>query len=65
MSSAELKRRIMRLLREDEEFRYAVLSMVGYGELLKRTEEHDRKFNEILARLEEHDRKFAEIMVRL
>jgi len=55
----------MRLLREDEEFRYAVLSMVGYGELLKRTEEHDRKFNEILARLEEHDRKFAEIMVRL
>jgi DNA repair ATPase RecN len=65
MSSAELKRRILRLLREDEEFRYAVLGMVGYGELLKRAEEHDRKFNEILARLEEHDRKFAEIIAKL
>jgi chromosome segregation ATPase len=65
MSSAELKRRILRLLREDEEFRYAVLGMVGYGELLKRAEEHDRKFNEILARLEEHDKKFAEIIAKL
>jgi len=65
MSSAELKRRILRLLREDEEFRYAVLGMVGYGELLKRAEEHDRKFNEIIARLEEHDRKFAEIIAKL
>jgi chromosome segregation ATPase len=65
MSSAELKRRILRLLREDEEFRYAVLGMVGYGELLKRAEEHDRKFNEILARLEEHDKKFVEIIAKL
>jgi chromosome segregation ATPase len=65
MSSAELKRRILRLLREDEEFRYAVLGMVGYGELLKRAEEHDRKFNEILARFEEHDKKFAEIIAKL
>jgi hypothetical protein len=72
MSSAELKRRILRLLREDEEFRYAVLGMVGYGELLKRAEEHDRKFAEIIAKLEEHskrfeehDRKFNEILARL
>jgi hypothetical protein len=65
MSSAELKRKILRLLREDDEFRYAVLGVAGYGELLRRAEEHDRKFEEILARLEEHDRKFTEIMARL
>jgi len=68
MSVAELKKRILRLLREDEELRYAILGLLGLGELLKRAEEHDRKFNEILGilkehsrRFEEHDRKFNEI----
>jgi len=63
-SSSKLKREIIRLLREDEEFKYAVAGLVGLDEVLKRTSEHDRKFNEILERLAEHDKKFAEIFER-
>jgi len=55
----------LRLLKEDEEFRYAVAGLIGLGEVLKRLEEHDKKFAEILERLEEHDKKFYEILKRL
>ncbi|MEM1557956.1 MAG: hypothetical protein QXG12_05140 [Thermoproteota archaeon] len=73
MSSSRLmKSKILRLLKEDEEFRYAVAGFIGLSDVLKRFEEHDRKFNEIIARLdehsrrfEEHDRKFNEIIARL
>jgi len=61
----ELKSKILRLLKEDEEFRYAVAGLIGLEEILKRLEEHDRKFNEIMTRLKEHDKKFNEIMIRL
>ena len=61
----ELKSEILRLLKEDEEFRYAVAGLIGLGEILKRLDKHDEKFNEIIARLSEHDRKFTEIMARL
>jgi len=60
------------LLKEDEEFRYAVAGLIGLSEILKEMREHDRKFNEILkvlkdhsARLEEHDRKFNRIEAKL
>ncbi|MEM1582635.1 MAG: hypothetical protein QXK89_09035 [Candidatus Bathyarchaeia archaeon] len=56
----ELKAKFLRLLKEDEEFRYAVAGYIGFTEVLKRLEEHDRKFNEILARLDRHE----EILVR-
>ena len=59
------KEELLRLLKEDEEFRWAVAGFLGYSEVLKRLEGHDRKFNEIVGRLEEHDRKFVEIMERL
>ncbi|MEM4700506.1 MAG: hypothetical protein QXT74_06165, partial [Candidatus Nezhaarchaeales archaeon] len=57
---SRLKSRILRLLREDEEFRYAVAGLIGLSEVFKRFEEHDRKFNEVLARLDKHE----EILVR-
>ena len=62
---SELKSKILRLLKEDEEFRYAVAGLIGLEEILKRLEKHDRKFNEIITRLNEHDKKFIEIMNRL
>ncbi|MEM2170055.1 MAG: DUF3782 domain-containing protein [Candidatus Bathyarchaeia archaeon] len=51
----ELKSRFLRLLKEDEEFRYAVAGYIGLAEILRRLEEHDKKFNEILARLDRHE----------
>ena len=72
MSLSDIKSRILKLLKEDEEFRYAVAGLIGLSEILKEMREHDRKFNEILkvlkdhsARLEEHDRKFNRIAAKL
>ncbi len=72
MQSNELKKNIIKLLKEDEEFRYTVAGLIGYDAILKsldehtkRFEAHDKKFNEILKRLDEHDRKFNVIMQRL
>ena len=72
MSLSDIKSRILKLLKEDEEFRYAVAGLIGLSEILKEIREHDRKFNEILkvlkdhsARLEEHDRKFNRLEAKL
>jgi len=61
----KLKTEVLRLLREDEEFRYAVAGLIGLGEIIKRLEAHDEKFIEILKRLDRHDEKFIEILKRL
>ena len=58
---AELKHRLLKLLKEDEEFRYAVAGLIGLEEVLKRLEEHDRKFNEILERLDRHEAELAKL----
>ncbi len=63
--TSEEKKKFLKALEEDDEFRYAIAGLVGYKEILARLEEHDRKFQQILARLEEHDRKFEQIMARL
>jgi len=42
-----------------------LLVFLGYGEILKRFEKHDRKFVRILKRLREHDKKFTEVLTRL
>ena len=60
-----LKARMLKLLREDEEFRYAVAGLVGLAEIIKRLDKHDEKFVEILKRLDKHDEKFVEVMERL
>jgi predicted nuclease with TOPRIM domain len=49
--SSELKRQFMELLEKDVEFRYAVAGYLGLSEIIKRLDEHDRKFNEILAEI--------------
>jgi DNA repair exonuclease SbcCD ATPase subunit len=59
------KEEFLRLLEKDNEFRLAVAGFLGYGEILKRLEKHDRKFVMILKRLREHDKKFTEVLTRL
>jgi len=44
MSEADLKKRLFDLLREDEEFRYAVVGLLGYRDILDRLEEHNLTF---------------------
>jgi len=72
---AQLKAAILKLLREDEEFRYAVAGLIGMEEILKRLDRHEEELVKIweeLARLREdmnkgfqrHDQLFAEIFKR-
>jgi hypothetical protein len=60
MSSAELKRRILRLLRGDEEFRYAVAGLLGLEEILKRLDRHEAE----LVKLRENTNKLRKDMIR-
>jgi hypothetical protein len=67
MEVEELKTKILKMLREDEEFRYAVAGIIGLEEIIKRLEKHDEKFNEILERLDRHEeelRKLREDMIQ-
>jgi uncharacterized protein YhaN len=75
----KLKDDILRLLKEDEEFRYAVIGLLGLQRLeeavielknvVVRMEERLAKVEErqtkVEERLEEHDRKFNEIIAEL
>jgi len=60
--SSSLKEEFLELLEKDREFRYAVAGYLSLSEILKRLEEHDKKFLKIFKKLEEHDRKFNEIV---
>lgn len=40
-SDVEFKRRLLRLLREDEEFRFAVAGLIGLDEILRRLDRHE------------------------
>ncbi|RDD53139.1 MAG: hypothetical protein BA066_06010 [Candidatus Korarchaeota archaeon NZ13-K] len=44
----ELKRRFLKLLKEDEEFRYAVAGFLGLDELLARLDSHERILEDLL-----------------
>lgn len=55
----DLKKKFLKLLEIDVEFRYAIAGYLGFSEILKRLESHDKKFNEILSELREH-RKILE-----
>jgi hypothetical protein len=59
MAVKELKSRMLRLLREDEEFRYAVAGLLGLEEILKRLDRHEAE----LVRLREDMNKLREDMV--
>ncbi len=65
MSLSELKRKISKLLEEDEEFRYFIASKIGLLEILKRLDKHDEKFNQILAKMAEYDKKFNQILAKI
>ena len=61
MELSEFKAKIFALLREDEEFRYAVAGMLGLGEILRRLEKHDERFEEILRRLDRHEAELVKL----
>jgi len=54
---SELKKKILDLLREDEEFRYAVAGLIGFDEVLKRLDRHEEE----LKKLREDFNKFIEL----
>jgi len=54
MKEAELKRGVLKLTREDQEFRYAVAGLIGLDETLKQLDRHDQKFIEVLESLDRH-----------
>ena len=47
----KLKREFLELLEKDVEFRYATAGYPGFSEILKRLEEHDKKFYELLTEI--------------
>jgi hypothetical protein len=64
--SADEKRKFLRSLEEDEEFRYAVAGMLGYKEILNRItsiEERITRLEERFAELEERFARLEEEMV--
>ena len=65
MEIGDLKAKILALLKEDEEFRYAVAGLLGLDEILRRLSIHDEKFNEVLRRLDVHEERFNEVLRRL
>jgi len=60
VSARELKSRILKLLREDEEFRYAVAGLLGLEEILKRLDRHEAE----LVRLREDMNRGFELIER-
>ncbi|ADM28127.1 conserved hypothetical protein [Ignisphaera aggregans DSM 17230] len=56
IETAELRARLLKLLEEDIEFRYAVAGLIGLGEILKRLDRHEEELKRIweeIARLRE------------
>jgi hypothetical protein len=58
--SEKVKAEFLQLLDKDKEFRYTVAGYLGLGEILRRLDGHDKKFNEILAELREHGKILTE-----
>jgi hypothetical protein len=60
-SSARLKKSIIRLLKEDEEFRYTVAGLIGLDEVLKRFDRYDDLFAKVLRRMEKHSEEIVKL----
>jgi t-SNARE complex subunit (syntaxin) len=56
-----LKSRILRMLKEDEEFRYAVAGLIGLEEILKRLDRREDEVRRIWQEIE----KLGEDMIKL
>ena len=66
--SSQLKQRFLKLLKEDEEFRYAVAGLLGLEEILKRLDRHEEqlvKLREDMVKLREDMNKLREDMNKL
>ena len=66
--SREEKQRVLRALEEDREFRYAVMGLLGYKEVLERfarLEERQQRLEERQQRLEERQQRLEERFARL
>jgi hypothetical protein len=62
--SSQLKQRFLKLLKEDEEFRYAVAGLLGLEEILKRLDRHEEqlvKLREDMVKLREDMNKLRRI----
>ena len=67
MQDEKLKQRFLKLLKEDEEFRYAVAGLIGLEEILKRLDRHEEqliKLREDMNKLREDMNKLREDMNR-
>ena len=50
--TVELKKKLLDLLREDEEFRLAIAGLLGYSEILKRLDRHEEEMRRIWESIE-------------
>jgi len=55
-----LREELLRLLREDVEFRYAVAGLLGFEEILRRMDERDRRLEECLRAIRDLQQQVAE-----
>jgi len=62
---AQLKAAFLKLLREDEEFRYAVAGLIGMEEILKRLDRHEELLVELFKKLEKHEEELVKIWEEL
>ncbi|MEL9940236.1 MAG: DUF3782 domain-containing protein [Ignisphaera sp.] len=46
-NNSSLKSEFLRLLKEDEEFRYAIAGLIGFGEVLKRLDRHEEELKRL------------------
>jgi len=58
---AELKEKILKLLEEDREFRYAVAGLIGLGEILRRLDRHEEQMVKIWERLAKIDEELVKL----
>jgi len=68
MVMSELKTTLLELLEKDREFRYAIMGLIGFKELLERfaqLEERQQRLEEHFARLEERQQKLEEHFAKL
>ena len=65
MATADLKKRMLRLLKEDEEFRYSVAGLIGLGEILKRLDSHEAELvrlrEDMIAGFRRHDEELVRL----
>jgi len=65
VSLRELKEKVFKLLKEDEEFRYAVAGLIGLGEILKRLDRHEAELVRLRKDMMEGFKRRDEEMARL